>query len=517
MTSPPANGFNHDEIEKLLGGYATGTLTPPERDALFQAALSNQALFDALAGEEALRELLHDPESRRRLLASICPPAPARFSWLPQWVANPRALTLAGTLATALLVVVGVRYQSSRSQTAPAFQQAAAPTTAAQSSESADAPASKPRAESVARMPAPPPLAEKRERFSAATPAKKETAKDELASNALRDIGSRQNAPQAAPVAGLPAPSTPAAQPAVAGAVSASEPSPAKQAASAGAETAQFRRAAEPQKLKVAVIGLQAANERDRQVQDLLAKKLDSSGNYAVVDQKEVDRVREARKLQNKPIDAATAASIGRSVGADTVIVADTEALGEPSSVRAKTAAAQGSLGGAGGGAAGPAGYRLGAAAPRKEMEAKAKPSEEKARADKDARQDQGRIVAQAIDSRTAANVGVARTQTGSQAALGDSVDQVASQLNAQLSRQQSQAQNNAPPFEGLVTDVNATVLTIDLGTRAGVKAGDRLDIRRDNKSIGTLTVTRAEPTFSVGVFQGAPPARAGDKVLKPR
>ncbi len=34
--------------EKLLGGYATGTLTGEEREALMQAALHDQALFDAL-------------------------------------------------------------------------------------------------------------------------------------------------------------------------------------------------------------------------------------------------------------------------------------------------------------------------------------------------------------------------------------------------------------------------------------------------------------------------------------
>jgi hypothetical protein len=49
------------EIEKLLGGYATNTLSSEERTALFDAALGNQTLFDALADEQALKELLDDP------------------------------------------------------------------------------------------------------------------------------------------------------------------------------------------------------------------------------------------------------------------------------------------------------------------------------------------------------------------------------------------------------------------------------------------------------------------------
>ena len=47
--------MKREHVRKLLGGYATGTLTPDEQQALFEAALNDQELFDALAGEEALR------------------------------------------------------------------------------------------------------------------------------------------------------------------------------------------------------------------------------------------------------------------------------------------------------------------------------------------------------------------------------------------------------------------------------------------------------------------------------
>ena len=52
-----------DDVRKLLGGYATGTLTDEERNLLFSAALEHQELFDALADEEALRELLAGEEA----------------------------------------------------------------------------------------------------------------------------------------------------------------------------------------------------------------------------------------------------------------------------------------------------------------------------------------------------------------------------------------------------------------------------------------------------------------------
>ncbi|WP_257310255.1 hypothetical protein [Geothrix fuzhouensis] len=59
------------EAEKLLGGYATGTLTEEERRALFEAALEHQDVFDSLADEEALRELLADPAARAHVLAGL--------------------------------------------------------------------------------------------------------------------------------------------------------------------------------------------------------------------------------------------------------------------------------------------------------------------------------------------------------------------------------------------------------------------------------------------------------------
>lgn len=62
---------NHDDLKLLLGGYATGTLTPAEREKLFAAALENQEIFDALADDQALKELLEDPESRGYLREAL--------------------------------------------------------------------------------------------------------------------------------------------------------------------------------------------------------------------------------------------------------------------------------------------------------------------------------------------------------------------------------------------------------------------------------------------------------------
>jgi hypothetical protein len=93
-----------DEIRKLLGGYATGTLTSEERQALFEAALDDQELFDALAREQPLRELLGDPAARAELLAALGDaPAPWRERWA-RWMRGHAV----GLAAAACLLAVGI-------------------------------------------------------------------------------------------------------------------------------------------------------------------------------------------------------------------------------------------------------------------------------------------------------------------------------------------------------------------------------------------------------------------------
>lgn len=93
------------ELEKLLGGYAAGTLTPGERDALFAAAIEDQGLFDALAREEALRDLLAEPAARERLLAALEEPRPHPAARLVEWMRRPRGMALAAGVAAAMVAI----------------------------------------------------------------------------------------------------------------------------------------------------------------------------------------------------------------------------------------------------------------------------------------------------------------------------------------------------------------------------------------------------------------------------
>ena len=89
------------DLQKLLGGYAAGTLTPEEQRALFDAALADQTLFDALADEEALRQVLADPACRERVRAAL-----VEEPQIALWRRWPAVWAFSATAAAAVVLTV---------------------------------------------------------------------------------------------------------------------------------------------------------------------------------------------------------------------------------------------------------------------------------------------------------------------------------------------------------------------------------------------------------------------------
>ncbi len=79
------------------------------------------------------------------------------------------------------------------------------------------------------------------------------------------------------------------------------------------------------------------------------------------------------------------------------------------------------------------------------------------------------------------------------------------------------------------MADVSGSSVVLNVGTKAGVKVGDRLEVRRkvrdikdpatgkvirsiENK-VGEIVITEADELSSVGSYTGTSPAKVGDKV----
>jgi len=148
--------MNREDIQKLLGGYATGTLTDEEQRALFEAALDDQELFDSLAKEQALRELLREPAARQQMIAALRPvrePFAAR-AW--RWLRQPGTLAVAGGLAV-MLIAAGLVLHQTRQVARPAaiMAEAVRPRDELRQETAPAAPASSPVRRKVFRQPAP--------------------------------------------------------------------------------------------------------------------------------------------------------------------------------------------------------------------------------------------------------------------------------------------------------------------------------------------------------------------------
>ncbi|HLG95078.1 MAG TPA: hypothetical protein VKX49_02070 [Bryobacteraceae bacterium] len=92
--------MSQEEIRKLLGGYATNTLSESERNALFEAALENQELFNALQQEQTLKSLLANPAARAEIRQAL----ERRHSGTVRWWASSGAI--AALAAAAVLFIV---------------------------------------------------------------------------------------------------------------------------------------------------------------------------------------------------------------------------------------------------------------------------------------------------------------------------------------------------------------------------------------------------------------------------
>jgi hypothetical protein len=102
--------MKRNELEKLVGGYSAGNLTPQEEERLLEAALQDQALFDELMEQQPLRELLADPQVRRELIRELTGgPQPRGWrgwlSWLPARAGFTPAATVAATVLVAAAIV----------------------------------------------------------------------------------------------------------------------------------------------------------------------------------------------------------------------------------------------------------------------------------------------------------------------------------------------------------------------------------------------------------------------------
>ena len=267
-------------------------------------------------------------------------------------------------------------------------------------------------------------------------------------------------------------------------------------------------------------------------IADMLVDRFVNDHVYSVIERKALDAVLKEQNFSNSDrADANTAAKLGRILGVDAIVIGSITQFGRDDKNT--------NVGGGGfGGLAGR--YGIGGIGRR----------EAKAVVNITARLvnvETGEILASATGQGTSERSGTTLLGSGGSAVnaggggidmssrnfgqtiLGEAVGKAVTQVATQLEGQASAMPTHVVHLEGLVADASGDSLILNIGSKAGVKVGDRLQVTRPVRAIrdpatgkvirqiedklGEVTITEVDAGSSVGKYSGNGPVKVGDAV----
>lgn len=267
-------------------------------------------------------------------------------------------------------------------------------------------------------------------------------------------------------------------------------------------------------------------------VADLLVEKLVKSGQYRVIERKAIDKILAEQNFSNSDrADSNTAAKIGRLMGADAIVMGSITQFGrddKKTNVGGSVFGDRMSKYGLGGVGASKAKAVVGLSARLVSVNT-------------------GEILAVASgvgeSTRTGTSLVGAGGGAGSAAAglidmtssnfantvLGEAVNAATAKLATELDSSATRLPTTTVSLSGLVADVSGGTLVLNIGSRAGVKVGDKLTvsrvgreirdpatgkvIRRVEEKLGDITISEVDEGSAVGTYSGTGSVKVGDSV----
>jgi curli biogenesis system outer membrane secretion channel CsgG len=302
--------------------------------------------------------------------------------------------------------------------------------------------------------------------------------------------------------------------------------------------------AAAQQKKRVAVINFDYATVRSavqsiygtnqdvgKGIADLIVEKLVASGKYSVIERKALDKILGEQNLSNSDrADSNSAAKIGRVLGVDAIIMGSITQFGRDDKST-----------GVGGGALSRVTGTFGIGGVKR--------TEAKAVVGISARMvntDTAEIVATAKGVGESTRKGTSLLGAGggsvvgggaadmtsrnfANTILGEAVNAAVEQLCLQLDQQSGRLVARAVVIDGVVADATGGTVVLNVGSRKGLKVGDRLEVRRKirdvrdpatgkilrsiSDKVGEVVITDVDEQSAVGRYTGTTPAKVGDMV----
>ena len=267
-------------------------------------------------------------------------------------------------------------------------------------------------------------------------------------------------------------------------------------------------------------------------ISDMIVDRLVTSGVYSVIERKALDKILAEQNFSNSDrADPASAAKIARILGVDAIVIGSITQFGRDDKST-----------GVGGGAVGGITRRFGVGGvQRKESKAAVVISARlidtstaeilAVASGKGESQRSGTSLLGAGGSSDTAAGGAVDMRSSNFAAtiLGEATAQAVTQLASQLDQNAAKLPTTKVSIEGLVADATGGTIILNVGSRGGVKVGDRLEVRRKVRDIkdpatgkilrsvedkvGDVTITEVDAASAVGVFTGSSPAKVGDVV----
>jgi curli biogenesis system outer membrane secretion channel CsgG len=262
-------------------------------------------------------------------------------------------------------------------------------------------------------------------------------------------------------------------------------------------------------------------------IADLIVENLVKSGVYSVIERKALDKVLTEQNFSNSDrADANTAAKLGKILGVDAIIIGSITQFGRDDNATNVSGRSLGGLGRIG----------LGGVSRR----------ESKAVVGLSARMvspETAEILGVAAGKGESKRSGTSLVGSGSNSGasvdmssknfaetiLGEAVYQAVQEASQELDRNDGKIQAKKATIDGLVADVADKTLILNVGKKAGVKVGDRLQVKRTGREIkdpatgrvirrveetlGEVVITEADENSSVGTYSGSGAPQVGDRV----
>jgi len=269
-------------------------------------------------------------------------------------------------------------------------------------------------------------------------------------------------------------------------------------------------------------------------ISDMLVQKLVQSGKYSVIERKALDKLLAEQNFSNSErADPASAARIGKMLGVDAIIVGSITKFGRDDKST--------SLGGVGFGR-GP--FGLGGA---KVKSAKAVCGISARLVDTSTGEILAAVTGNGESKRSGTSLIGAGAGSGgggggfvdmsssnfAETILGEAVLQAVDSTATQLNGQAGSLPTRKVEVSGLVADVSGKTIIINVGSKTGLKIGDRLEISHAGRTIkdpatgkvlktitskiGDATVTEIDPDSATATFAGDTLPKVGDVARTPQ